>query len=110
MSQPGSLKRNLELDPRQEILDCLLLTLVLVLTKADYIAEERSCKWDTVGIKGAGDIDMILALLEDVLGGLRVWDDWLQPGRTSLCRTLSLFLGALGGGCGKDWASYIACG
>ena len=32
---------------------------------------------------------MILALLEDLLGGLRVWDDWLQLGGTSLCRTFS---------------------
>ena len=32
---------------------------------------------------------MILVLLEDLLGGLRVWDDWLQLGGTSLCRTFS---------------------
>ena len=32
---------------------------------------------------------MILALLEDLLGGLRVRDDWLQLGGTSLCRTFS---------------------
>ena len=102
MSHPGFLKRNLEHDPRQEILDYLFLTLVLVLTKADYTAEKQSCKWDTVGVKGAGNIDMILALLEDVLGGLRVWDNWLEPGGTSLCKTLSLILGVLGGGCGED--------
>ena len=51
-------------------------------------------------------IDIILKLLV----GLWVWDDWFQLGRTNLCRTLSLFLDALGGGCGKDWTSYIACG
>ena len=55
-----------------------------------------------VGVKGAGNIDMILALLKDVLGSLCVWDNWLQLGGTSLCRTLSLFLGTLGGGCGED--------
>ena len=32
---------------------------------------------------------MILALLEDLLGGLQVRDDWLQLGGTSLCRTFS---------------------
>ena len=32
---------------------------------------------------------MILALLKDLLGGLRVRDDWLQFGGTSLCRTSS---------------------
>ena len=110
MSHPGSLQRNLELDPRQEILDCLLLMLVLVLTKADHTTEEQSCKWDTVSVKGAGDIDMIFALFENVLGSLQVWDDWFQPGEMSLCRTLSLFIDVLGGGYGKDWTSCIACG
>ena len=32
---------------------------------------------------------MILALLKDLLGGLRVRDNWLQLGGTSLCRTFS---------------------
>ena len=50
-------------------------------------AEEQSCKWDTIGAKGAGGINMILALLEDLFGGLRVWDDWLQLRGTSQCRT-----------------------
>ena len=63
-----------------------------------------------VGVKGAGDINLILALLEDVFGGLRVWDNWLQPGGTSLCRTLSLFLDTLGGSCGENWTLCIACG
>ena len=89
MSHPDSLKRNLELNPRQGIFDCLVPTLVLVPTKADHTAEEQSCKWDTISVKGAGGIDMILALLEDLLGGLRVWDDWLQLGGMSLCRTFS---------------------
>ena len=53
---------------------------------------------------------MILAILEDVLGGPRVWDDWLQPGGMSLCRTLSLFFDALGGGYGEDWISCITYG
>ena len=42
-----------------------------------------------IGVKGAGNINIILALPEDLLGGLRVWDNWLQLGRTSLCRTFS---------------------
>ena len=42
-----------------------------------------------IGVKGAGGINMILALLEDLLGGLQVRDDWLQLGGTSLCRTFS---------------------
>ena len=62
---------------------------MLVLTKADPIAKEQSCKQGTVGAKGAGGIDMILAPLEGLLGGLWVRDDWLQPGKTNPCRTLS---------------------
>ena len=50
---------------------------------------------------------MILALLEGVLGGLRFWNDWPEPGGMNLCRTLSLFLGALGGSWGGDWTSHI---
>ena len=46
--------------------------LELVPTKADPIAEKRSCKWDTVGVKGAGGIDTILALLEGLLSGLQL--------------------------------------
>ena len=49
----------------------LVPTLVLMPTKADHTAEERSCKWDMIGVKGAGGIDMILALLEDFFGGLQ---------------------------------------
>ena len=88
MSHPGSLKRNLELDLRQEILDCLLLTLVLVLIKADHTAEEQSCKWDTVVVKGIADIDMILALLKSFFSGARVPDDCLDLERTNPCRAL----------------------
>ena len=57
--------------------------------KADPTAKEQSCKRGTVGTKSAGGIDMILALLEGLLGGLRVCDDWFEPGRTTPCRTLS---------------------
>ena len=71
------MKENFELDLRQGIFDCLVPTLMLVPTKADHNAEERSCKRGAVGIKGAGRINIILALLEGVLGGLRFWDDWL---------------------------------
>ena len=44
--------------------------------KADPIAEEQSCKWDTVGVKGAGGINMILALLKGLLGGLQLASTW----------------------------------
>ena len=57
---------------------------MLVPAKAE---EERSCKRDTVEAKGAGGIDMILALLEGVLVGLRVRDNWLKPKGTSPYRT-----------------------
>ena len=55
-----------------------------------------------VGVKGAGDINMILALLGSLLGGLLFRGDWLQLKGTSPCRTLSLFLGILGGSWGGD--------
>ena len=54
-------------------------------------------------------IEVIVKLLGGLFGGLPFWGDWLQLGGTSLCRTLSLFLGALGGGCGEDWTTCIAC-
>ena len=34
-------------------------------------------------------IEVIITLHEGLLEGLRVWDDWLEPGRTTLRRTLS---------------------
>ena len=55
-------------------------------------------------------LTVCIKVILKLLVGLRVWDDWLQLGGTSLCRTLSLFLGTLGGGCGKDWTPCIACG
>ena len=58
-------------------------------TKADPSTKERSCKRGAVGAKGAGGINMILALLEGILGSLQIWSDWLEPGGTSPCRTLS---------------------
>ena len=66
-------------------LDCLVLpTLVLVPTKANPITKERSCKQRTVGASGAGGIEMILALLGGLLGGLPV--DCFAPGGTKPCR------------------------
>ena len=47
--------------------------------KADPITKKQSCKRGMVGTNGASGINMILALLEGVLGGLRVQEDWLQP-------------------------------
>ena len=52
-----------ELNPRQEIFDCLVPTLMLVPTKADPTAKERSCKRSTVDASGAGGVEMILAVL-----------------------------------------------
>ena len=63
-------------------------------------AEKQSCKWDTIDVKGAGDIDMILTLLEGLLGGLRVWANWLEPEGMNPYRTCprpKVFLGVLGG-------------
>ena len=105
MSYPGSLKKNLELNPRQEShsFGLVLLTLVLISTKADLIAKEQSCKQGTVGDKGAGGINMILTILEGLFGGLRVRDDWLEPGGLNPYRTChrpKVFLGVLGG----SWA------
>ena len=45
-----------------------------------------------------------------LLVGLRVQDDWLESGKTNLCRTchcLKVFLGVLGGSCGGNWTSCI---
>ena len=58
-------------------------------TKPDFITKEQSCKWDTICTKGADSINMIFALLKGALGGLPIWDDWLESGGTSPCRTLS---------------------
>ena len=58
-----------------------------------------------VGANDADGIDMILTLLKGFLGGLRVRDDWLEPGRMNPCRTChrpKVFLGVLGGSWGGD--------
>ena len=46
-------------------------------TIANPITKEQSCKRGVVGARGADGINMILALLEGALDGLRVWEDWL---------------------------------
>ena len=69
-------KKSFELNPKQKILDCLVPKLVLMPTKVDHIAKEQSCKRGAVGAKGTGSINMILALLEGLLGGLRVLNNW----------------------------------
>ena len=48
-----------------------------------------------IGAKGADSINITLALLEGVLGGLRIWSDWLQPEGTNLCRTALFGAGVL---------------
>ena len=70
----------------QKILDCLVPTLILVPTKVDPTTEEQNCKWDMVSVKGAANINMILALLKDFLGGARVLDDCFDPEGMNLCR------------------------
>ena len=72
------MKESFELDPRQgsHSFGLVLLTLVLMPTKADLTAEERSCKWDAVGVKGAGGVDIILTLLEGLLAGLQLASAW----------------------------------
>ena len=95
-------KESFELDPRQEIIDCLVfLTLVLVPMKADPITKEQTCKRGAVGACGADGIKIVLALVS----GLRVWDNWLEPGGTNSCRTchrLKVFFGVPDGSCGRD--------
>ena len=48
--------------------------------KANPTMKERSRKRGAVGASGDSGSEMILALLRGLLGGLRVRDDWLQPG------------------------------
>ena len=57
-------KESFELDPRQEIFDCLVSTLMQVPTKADPITKERSCKRGAVGARSNGGSEMVLALLD----------------------------------------------
>ena len=47
---------------------------LLVPRKADPITKKHSGNWGMVGASSAGGIEMFLALL----GGLWVWDNWLQ--------------------------------
>ena len=85
------MKRNLELNLRQEVFDCLILpTLELVPTKADPTTKKQSCKRGMVGASGAGGIEMILAVFRGLLNSLRVRDDGIEPGRTNPYRILSL--------------------
>ena len=89
LSHFDSFKGSIELNPRQEIFDCLVLTLVLVPIKADPTVKQQCCKQGAVDAKGAGSIDMILAFLNGLFGGLRVQDNRLQLGGANPCRTLS---------------------
>ena len=67
--------------------------------KTGSIAEERSCKWDTVGVKGVGGIVMIF---EGLLGDLPFRGDWLRA-HAKLRDLLQIFLGVLiGVGVGTD--------
>ena len=77
-------KKGFEIKPRQGSFNCLIPMLVLAPTKADPTAKEQSCNQGTVRDYGAGNIEIILALL----GGLSV--DCPTSGRTNLYRTLFL--------------------
>ena len=77
-------------------------------TKADPITKERSCKRGTVSAKGVDGINMILALLEVALGGLRVWEDWLQPaslGTGVSCSEESL--SSSGSSYSAEWSGFL---
>ena len=100
-------KESLELNLRQKS-HFSALTCAFMPTKADLITNEQSCKQDTVGDYGAGNINMILVLLEGILGGLWFQDNWFEPEGMNPCRTLSLFLSILGGSWSGDWTSRIA--
>ena len=58
-----------------------------------------------VEASSADGINMILTLLEGLLGDLRVWDNWLEPEGMNPCITChrpKVFLGVLGGSWGGD--------
>lgn len=40
---------------------------------------------------GTNGSKMILVVLKSIFGGMQVWDSRLEPGKTNLCITLSLF-------------------
>ena len=63
--------------------------LLLVLTKTDFSTKEQSCNRSAVGAGSTSGIEMILALLEGLLGDLQVMDDWLGPRRTKPYRASS---------------------
>ena len=85
---------------------------MLVLTKADPITKERSCKRGTVGASGAGGIEMILAVLGPFSLACGFGTNGLslkEKIHTEHCHCLKVFLGVLGGSYGGDWTSCIAC-
>ena len=101
LESPRLCEENLELNPRQGIFGCLISTLVLASTKADPTAKEQNCKQGMVGDYGAGGIEVIFILPV----GLRVRDNWLEPGGINPCRTChcpKAFLGVPDGSCGGD--------
>ena len=80
-------------------------------TDANPTTKEQSCRRGTVGASGASGIEMILV----VLGAFSLA---CGCGTTGLsleeqihaehCHRLKVFLGVLGGSCGRDWTSCIA--
>ena len=62
--------------------------LVLMPTNTDPTTKKQSRKRGTVGANGVDGIDMILTLLEGLLGGLRVLDDCFDPEGTNPCGAL----------------------
>ena len=73
-------------DPSRIVLDQRLTSFLKKSIKVRLFTKEQSCKWGAVGAKSAASINIIFALLEGILGGLRIWSNWLQPKGTNLCR------------------------
>ena len=95
-------KESLEINPRQRSFGCLVPTLVLVSTKVDPTTKNMNANgiW-LEQIAPAICIKVIFTLFVS----LRVQDDWLESGRTNLCRTChcpKVFLGISDGSCSRD--------
>ena len=78
---------------------------VFVLTKANLITKEQSCKWSTVDANGADSIEMILAALGPFLLVYRFRTNGLslkEKIHAEHCHYLKIFLSVLGKTYGRD--------
>ena len=104
---------------------------MLVPTKADLTAKEQSYKQDAIGAKDTGGIDMILALLAEMvtfhiglsiveigepslqvafLAACEFWTTILTLEKqiyAEFCDLLQVFVGVLCGSGGENWRTYI---